>query len=719
MKKASKKIRRLSCLAYHCSSNIWLTYLLALCLLLTNSCTKDDDTPKGKTAGKEYRIAVVLPQKGAYWKNTIEWSLQNLNQALTELRDIKVTIEWFDESSKDDKDSENMESLFNNLAHREDIHAILGPLYSRNAEIAASQCYQTGKTLIPATVSSESIMRRYARNGFLWCLSENDISQCEILLTRALQKGARSVSLLTSDDIYGTTFLDWFAFQAHELGLTVHQVEQYSNQQKDLPTKMTRLLDEDTDCLICVPTNEAAVLRMNDCRRNRKSVRPFLLFSDVAYIIPKDGTFEGMEGITQTHDPQSGFPVAYEVKFGEAPGYGSAHYFDAVTLAGLAILDADLHGSNDLNASLRRVVDGTGEKINSSHEQGIYQAAKQLINGDTPHIDGASGKLYFDQTIYTNVTHSVYCHWQVYQGKHLILEYNTSDDSKRTNASMANWNWKVTKKQDIAAGNPIEYPVQEGLYALIIATSSKWENYRHQANAYAVYQLLKKNGLKDDHILLVSEDDIADNRNNFTPGIILSPTGNNLYQDIRVDYRPSEISLEELTGILSGETDASSPHPGPHDNLFVYWAGHGRPEGPEWLDQTIPTHKVTEFFKDLSAKQCYRRLFFAMETCYAGQIGICCEDNNVEKMLCLTAANPDETSKASLTDPTGQIWISNSFTDALLKQLEAGGKLSFYDLYHNTYNLTIGSHVSVYNQENFGNLYTTPIKEFLFPQSIP
>ena len=683
-----------------------ILWLIIAGLFFICSCSKDD-TPVNKVIRKEYRIAAVLPQKGADLKNAIEWSLHNLNNALADLRQIEITIEWFDE------DKENIEKLFKDLADREDISAIIGPLYSQNASIAAKQCYLTQKTLIPATVSSETIMRQYSKKDFLWCLTENDISQCEVLLTRAIQKGAKSVSLLTSDDEYGITFWDWFAFQAHELDLTVHSIEKYND--TNVAEKMNDLLTEDTDYLICVPHNKDIAKQMNECRRKRSSLRPYLLFSDVAFITPKDITFEGMEGISQTHDPQSGFHVAYESKFDEMPSYGSAHYFDAITLAGLAILDADLNESTDINASLKKIVAGKSENINSTQETGIRHAVELLITGEYPHIDGASGKLYFDPTLYTNVIHSVYCHWQVYQGKHLILEYNTSDDSNRTNPSVANWNWKITKIQDFDKSSSTSYPPQEELYALIIAASSGWSNYRHQANAYSVYQLLKKNGVKDDHILLVSEDDIAFNSENFTPGYIQSPAGDNIYEGITVDYHPSDIDLDKLSGILSGETETGSPHPGSKDNLFVYWAGHGEPEGPIWLNKIIPSYEIADFFHKLSMKQCFRKIFFAMETCYAGQIGISCEDQKIKGMLCFTAANEKETSKAYATDASGQTWISNSFTYALLDQLNAEKGLSIYNLYHNVYNLTIGSHASIYNAANFGNLYTAQINEFLHP----
>lgn len=683
-----------------------------LCILIVGfllvSCNKDDDDNRvGATINKEYHIAVVLPQKGADLRNAIEWSLKNLNEVLTELRQIKVTIEWFDENDK------NIDELFKTLAHREDIYAIIGPLYSKNANKAAKQCYQTDKTLIAPTVSSEIIMRQYSDNGFLWCLTENDISQCEVLLTRAIQKGAKTVSLLTNEEEYGMTFWDWFAFQAQELDLTVHSIEKYDS--SNVTEKMNKLLNEDTDYLICIPSNKDIAKQMNDCRRARTGQRPELLFSDVAYITPKDITFEGMEGISQTHDPQSGFHITYEVKFDEEPSYGSAHYFDAITLAGLAILDADLAQSSDINASLRKVVSGTGEIINSIQEKGIRRAAECLINGETPHIDGASGKLYFDKSIYTNVIHSVYCHWQVYQGKHLTLEYNTSDDSNRTNASAANWNWKVSKIQDFDKNSQISYSQKEETYALIIATASGWDNYRHQANAYSIYQLLKKNGIDDEHILLISEDDIASSSCNPTPGYMQFPSDDrNIYQNIQVDYHTSKIDLDGILNILSGETDATSPHPGPNDNLFVYWAGHGELEGPYWLNQIIPSTKVADFFSQLSKKRCFRKLFFAMEACYAGKVGRCCEDKNIKGMLSITAANEAETSKAYAIGTAG-VWISNSFSNALIKQLETPKTKSIYDLYHAIYNLTIGSHVSVYNSKNFGNLYTASIDEFMQP----
>lgn len=689
-------------------------HLLLLITFVFFACHKENSkTTEQEINHKEYRIAIVLPTEGeigAYWKKSIDWSLENLNKALIVQRNIKVSAEWFNEEQSE----QELKTLFNTLANRKDIMAIIGPLYAANAKIAAGECYKTNKTLIPATVSSESFMRQYSGKGFLWCLAENDISQCEVLLSRAKQKGAKSVSLLTSDDEYGQTFLDWFAFQAKELNLTIKSIVEYTSD--NVLTKMESLLDLETEndhCLICIPNTQEIAIKMNTSRRSRTQGKSFLLFSDIAYIAPKDATFEGMEGITQTYDPESGFSEAYEDKYGDAPSYGSAHYYDAVTLAGLSILHADLTGETNLNNSLMQIVDGGDNEINTCSEAGVREAAASLIAGKFPHCSGASGKLRFDKSVYTNVLHSVYCHWQVYEGKHQILEYNTSDDSMRTDASMANWNWKIAQFPNIDTSFDIVYPPKKELYAMIIATSTGWSNYRYQANAYAMYQLLKKNGVDDDHILLISEDDIANNPQNPRQGFIQSSMSDeNLYEGVQVDYRLSQVKFQDLPDVFKS---SDSIYPDTYDNLFVYWAGHGEPEGQKWGNDLLSASEMADMFYKLYKKRCYRRVFLAMESSYAGQVGKACE-NKIPYLFCMTAANEMETSKASVTDPSGQIWISNSFTDNLLRQLiSQGDNSTIYDLYKEVYNKTIGSHVSAYNIAQFGFLDRTQTKEFIYP----
>ena len=95
------------------------------------------------------------------------------------------------------------------------------------------------------------------------------------------------------------------------------------------------------------------------------------------------------------------------------------------------------------------------------------------------------------------------------------MEYLTADGSDHTVSSIENWTLQAEAVQQLKEEEvKITYPKQTGNYAMIVAASSGWENYRHQADALAMYQLLKQQGYDDDHILLIMEDDIAQNRYN-------------------------------------------------------------------------------------------------------------------------------------------------------------------------------------------------------------
>lgn len=70
-------------------------------------------------------------------------------------------------------------------------------------------------------------------------------------------------------------------------------------------------------------------------------------------------------------------------------------------------------------------------------------------------------------------------------------------------------------------------------WALLVAGSNGYENYRHQADVCHAYQILKKGGLKDENIIVFMYDDIAFNEENPRPGVIINkPDGPNVYNGV-------------------------------------------------------------------------------------------------------------------------------------------------------------------------------------------
>ena len=62
-------------------------------------------------------------------------------------------------------------------------------------------------------------------------------------------------------------------------------------------------------------------------------------------------------------------------------------------------------------------------------------------------------------------------------------------------------------------------------WALLIAGSMGWGNYRHQADVFHAYHVLKEGGLSPSRIIVMAYDDIATNPENPMPGKVFNRPG--------------------------------------------------------------------------------------------------------------------------------------------------------------------------------------------------
>ena len=83
------------------------------------------------------------------------------------------------------------------------------------------------------------------------------------------------------------------------------------------------------------------------------------------------------------------------------------------------------------------------------------------------------------------------------------------------------------------------------------------------------------------------------------------------------------------------------------------------------------------------------------------------------RALFITAANGDETSKADVFSDRLRVWMSNRFTSTFIRQIASDRDIAMRDLYYRLFINTAGSHVMVYNDDNFGNLHTASMSEFM------
>ncbi|CAN6354092.1 unnamed protein product [Urochloa humidicola] len=190
-------------------------------------------------------------------------------------------------------------------------------------------------------------------------------------------------------------------------------------------------------------------------------------------------------------------------------------------------------------------------------------------------------------------------------------------------------------------------------WALLIAGSNGYYNYRHQADVCHAYQIMKKGGLKDENIVVFMYDDIASNPDNPRPGVIINhPAGGDVYAGVPKDYTGKDVNVNNFLAALLGNSSAVSGGgsgkvvaSGPEDHVFVYYSDHGGPGvlGMPSDDGYLYAKDLVRALKEKHAAGGFKSLVFYLEACESGSIfeGLLPEDINV---YATTAANAEESS---------------------------------------------------------------------------
>ncbi|CAN1333303.1 Vacuolar-processing enzyme beta-isozyme [Linum perenne] len=188
-------------------------------------------------------------------------------------------------------------------------------------------------------------------------------------------------------------------------------------------------------------------------------------------------------------------------------------------------------------------------------------------------------------------------------------------------------------------------------WAVLVAGSKGYGNYRHQADVCHAYQILRKGGLKEENIIVFMYDDIANNELNPRPGVIINhPQGDDVYAGVPKDYTGEAVTAENLYAVIMGDKKAVKGGSGkvvdskPNDHIFVYYSDHG---GPGVLGMpNMPYLYAMDFIEVLKRKHAagtYKEMVIYIEACESGSIfeGIMPEDLNI---YVTTASNAQESS---------------------------------------------------------------------------
>ncbi|KAH0642381.1 hypothetical protein KY290_033976 [Solanum tuberosum] len=195
-------------------------------------------------------------------------------------------------------------------------------------------------------------------------------------------------------------------------------------------------------------------------------------------------------------------------------------------------------------------------------------------------------------------------------------------------------------------------------WAVLVAGSSDWYNYRHQADICHAYQLLKRGGLKDEHIIVFMYDDIAYNSENPRPGVIINkPHGPDVYKGVPKDYTGKNCNAQNFYGVILGNKSALTGgsgkvvNSGPNDYIFIYYADHGGPGVIEMpVEPPIYGKDLNEVLKKKHGSRTYKKMVFYLEACDSGSMfeGLLDKGLNI---YVTTASKSDENSFATYCAP--------------------------------------------------------------------
>jgi len=209
-------------------------------------------------------------------------------------------------------------------------------------------------------------------------------------------------------------------------------------------------------------------------------------------------------------------------------------------------------------------------------------------------------------------------------------------------------------------------------WALLVAGSNGYYNYRHQADVCHAFQILtdpKKGNFPKENVIVMMYDDIAQSSQNPTKGTIINhPNGTDVYHGVNKDYTGNTVTAKNFLNILSGNKAAMKGigsgkviESTSEDNVFVYFADHGAPgliafpsDPPLYATDLIKT--LTSMFNEHK----YKRLVFYVEACESGSMFANLPKNI--NIFATTAATGQQSSYACYYDSKRQTYLGDEYS---------------------------------------------------------
>lgn len=267
------------------------------------------------------------------------------------------------------------------------------------------------------------------------------------------------------------------------------------------------------------------------------------------------------------------------------------------------------------------------------------------------------------------------------------------------------------------------YQLENGgkIWALLVAGSNGYYNYRHQADVCHAYQILHRNGIPDENIIVMMFDDVAYNEANPTKGIIINqPNGSDVYDGVLKDYVGQFVNstnfLKVLTGDAKGMRGIGSGRvikSGPKDHVFVNFVDHGAPGLLAFPSDELYADDLLKALRNMAVNRQFAQLVFYVEACESGSMfdSLLADDL---KIFAVTAADPHESSYACYYDSVRETYLGDVFSVMWMQDSEKENLLR--ETLHHQFEVvrteTNTSHVEEYGDLDVGSMHVSDFLGF-------
>eukprot|EP00727_Mastigamoeba_balamuthi_P010113 m51a1_g5724 hypothetical protein (464) ;mRNA; r:1111923-1113633 len=163
-------------------------------------------------------------------------------------------------------------------------------------------------------------------------------------------------------------------------------------------------------------------------------------------------------------------------------------------------------------------------------------------------------------------------------------------------------------------------------WAVLVAGSNTYNNYRHQADVCHMFHVLRSKGVPEAHIIVLMYDDIAHNAANPRQGVIINElNGPDVYSGVPKDVVGKYVTPDNFVKVLlgqqpdggSGKTlDSTSA-----DHVFIFYSDHGSMGALEFPGtMSMPAARMVTTLHQMYKNHKYGVLVFFVEACEAGSI---------------------------------------------------------------------------------------------------